>query len=410
MMVRAALRRTRQQSLNHPAGYTLLELLIASVLLATLMAVAWNLMTMYSGFLVAGRRQASEQQLARSLMDLLATDLQSTVRPIETGKSNTIDPPLAPTSMSPESARRRPRGPLSSPRPDVISPEPDPQDEFSRPATSDRLDGVMTLPEVTFQGSDRSLRLIIVRSEPDLDRLSPSAADGLPLDAGAAGEIRNERMGTRGTSLSEFDAPTAVAAGTWTQVVYQFEPPRAIRRDEQELAPGLHRFEIPVELLGLLNSDDMSLNRSDAGFESYLSDRDDEATDIVESIGRLTERGITGITHEHIPEVVACRFEFYSDRAWRPEWDAAWDQARPRAVRIRLKLLASNEVEALNKLLGSDAEDESDATERQDSLEASQELVGASDPFAAFHPRLFERILLLEPARRVRTPRDMDGL
>ncbi|HCP12272.1 MAG TPA: hypothetical protein DIT89_08050, partial [Planctomycetaceae bacterium] len=60
-----------------PAGYTLIELLIASVLTATLMTITWGLLSMYSGWLTAGRVQSEERQLKRSLLVQLQDDLES---------------------------------------------------------------------------------------------------------------------------------------------------------------------------------------------------------------------------------------------------------------------------------------------------------------------------------------------
>jgi type II secretory pathway pseudopilin PulG len=59
------------------SAYTLIELLIAAVLTATLMTVIWGLLSMYNAWLTAGRVQSEERQLRRSLMALLQDDLES---------------------------------------------------------------------------------------------------------------------------------------------------------------------------------------------------------------------------------------------------------------------------------------------------------------------------------------------
>ena len=58
------------------SGYTLMEMLIASVLIASLMSAAWNLLSLYTDFLSAGREAAATQQLARSLFGIVSDDLQ----------------------------------------------------------------------------------------------------------------------------------------------------------------------------------------------------------------------------------------------------------------------------------------------------------------------------------------------
>ena len=62
-------------------AYTLIEMLIASVLVAALMSVVWSMMSMYNGYLRAGQSQAVEQQLIRSVLQLLEDDLQSVAMP-----------------------------------------------------------------------------------------------------------------------------------------------------------------------------------------------------------------------------------------------------------------------------------------------------------------------------------------
>ncbi|MEY2724739.1 MAG: hypothetical protein RLZZ458_606, partial [Planctomycetota bacterium] len=59
------------------AGYTLIELLIAAVLTASLMTVIWGLLSMYNGWLTAGRAQSEERQLRRSLRVQLQEDLEA---------------------------------------------------------------------------------------------------------------------------------------------------------------------------------------------------------------------------------------------------------------------------------------------------------------------------------------------
>ena len=66
-----------RRTLNRRSAYTLIEMLIASVLVAALMSVVWSMMSMYNRYLSAGQSQAVEQQLIRSVLDLLEDDLQS---------------------------------------------------------------------------------------------------------------------------------------------------------------------------------------------------------------------------------------------------------------------------------------------------------------------------------------------
>ena len=57
------------------AGYTLTEMIIAMVLVSALMSTVWGVMSLYNGLLTAGRDRTSQQQLVRSLFELINEDL-----------------------------------------------------------------------------------------------------------------------------------------------------------------------------------------------------------------------------------------------------------------------------------------------------------------------------------------------
>ncbi len=58
------------------AAYTLMEMLISSVLIAALMSVIWGMLSMYNGYLTAGRQQSVERQLIRSVFSSLESDVR----------------------------------------------------------------------------------------------------------------------------------------------------------------------------------------------------------------------------------------------------------------------------------------------------------------------------------------------
>ncbi len=408
----------RQRSLSS-SGYTLLELLIASVLIATLMAAAWNLMTMYSSFLTAGRSQAAEQQLARSLMDLLVTDLRAVVPERNEPLARSAHSPVieeATSDIAPFETEGRGdfsgrssfsgSSRIDAPRSGASASDTSRFDSsFSDSSPSDMSGLVgedLQLPESSLSGDAQSLTLFIV--QPRLAFAQRGDADESALTA-PRDDSETDATGTRS---GEMTLPARPQAREWTQVVYQFEPPRTIRKDERGLPPGLHRFEIPVEYLGLLAQSaglgDDGLSRFDDSFG------DESSSDIMSLFERLQEQGGTAISHEWIPEVVGCRFEFLAESGWLPFWEEFGNHDRPLAVRVQLKLLSPSEHAQLMAALGStepdedgfDVETKTDAGE--EFAEHSQPLSGEADPFAAFRPRLFERMVLLG-AEHIASPR-----
>lgn len=368
------------------SAYTLLELLIASILLAMLMAAVWNLMSMYSSFLIAGRSQAAEQQLSRSLMDLVATDLRATApaqfEPVTVTLERSHDD--SKRTLSTSDARSRPMRFPSAATSEFPDNSEWPNDDDALSASG------VPLPEIAFSGNDRSLTLMCLQREPNFEGRRTNDGDDLanlteaPLDVGLAD------LATRsGNGL----APARAVAPEWTQVIYQFIPPRTERRDDRELPPGLHRFEIPVEYLGLVTQID---GGRDAGIADAAMDPLGKfPSEFADSIEMLLEQGVEEISHEHVPEVVACRFEYFSGSDWRRDWGHAPDSPRPTAVRISLRLLSTTEHRELSNLLGSDDADAAltgDPTLAEPALDEP----GSADPFDAFDPRLYRRTILLD--------------
>lgn len=388
----------REGRLVRCGGYTLLELLVASVLVAVLMAAAWNLMTMYSSFLVAGRSQAAEQQLVRSLMDLFAADLRAAAFVESAG----VDVATGPEGDTRAAVEGEAAAPANSTALDS-HPSSGLTRTDSQAGAYEFVEAAAPLPERSFFGDEVSLTLLVTRRSPDFRS-----------DSGEADEVGSiSRGGLTGGSAAggprgiDGGVPVQPQAGEWVQVFYRFEPPRMIRPEEERLAPGLHRFEVPAEFLGLLAQQAGRLATEEAASAGPVGD--EGAVDLSLLFELLREQGVRGLRHEHVPEVVACRFEYLGPSGWaRP--GVAGDPLRdvPRAVRVRIKLLSLGEHAELMALLGSEAEDEAAGGARDEAaVEVANRtagMEGGAEVFAAFQPRLYERTILLDSGRNVRTP------
>ena len=57
------------------SGYTLIEMIIAMVLVSALMSSVWGIMSLYNSLLTAGRNRTTQQQLVRSVFQIIEEDL-----------------------------------------------------------------------------------------------------------------------------------------------------------------------------------------------------------------------------------------------------------------------------------------------------------------------------------------------
>mgnify|MGYP001313742389 CR=1 FL=1 len=79
--MRSRVKRSRAtKSTGRRAAFTLIEVLLTSVLTATLLAALWSLLAMYSKMFDTGQTKTEQSQLARTLLAQLSDDLHSVVQ------------------------------------------------------------------------------------------------------------------------------------------------------------------------------------------------------------------------------------------------------------------------------------------------------------------------------------------
>jgi prepilin-type N-terminal cleavage/methylation domain-containing protein len=356
------------------SGYTLMEMLIASVLIASLMSAAWNLLSLYSDFLSAGRESAATQQLARSLFDIAAEDLQQV---------SLINPET--TSLSP---RMQPRPPAF----DLVlhsQPGPTAPGSLELIGTSSSLTLTLLRTPTTDPGTDS-------RPGNSLDELTPTG-------------LRNGSIAGSNPSVPEI-----------ASIVYQFARSRISDVTSRSLPGGLHRIEMESQQwiaamqsgVDLDAGEDSELDRSTLESLLYGSSAD-SSLPLPETVNesfpgdvKVTEgasvRSLRPL-HEHIPEVVSCRFAYFDGSGWASNWDSRTGRTLPGAVRIELSLLTASDLQRVTASLQSGTIEKDDLDQTQAAM-ANEFGVGASaadesnaDPFLAANPRRFERIILLSP-------------
>ena len=80
-------------------GFTLVEVMLTTVLAAVLLVALWSLLSMYSKAFEGGHARTEQSQLARALLEQISTDVQRVLS--------------APPAYLPDGARRAPPPPVS---------------------------------------------------------------------------------------------------------------------------------------------------------------------------------------------------------------------------------------------------------------------------------------------------------
>ena len=352
-------------------AYTLVEMLIASVLVAALMSVVWGMMSMYNGYLTAGQTQAVERQLTRSVLQLLEDDFQN----VAVADTN---PRITPAVISEETA----------PMQNTLSTEStlgDPLSEVAIAAEEPLMlaelgaSGISESPgKISLIGNSSSIRLSIERKLPiqgnpplasengDAQQPSTSAA---PAFAQPPGE--SEAASVEGVSpkVEEFET-----------VIWQFQPPGQMAGGTQSMRAGLYRIQ--TESLALQAAmqqqetlleqsgpqDDSSVDRTTletllyppTGAREQTANAASSAADSTSA----AETAPQGLKFDLIPEVVGCRIEYFSGSAWMSTWNSDQQQGLPVAVRIRLRFVNAANLEKLQQVFGPESTSDSplDAT------------------------------------------------
>ena len=381
------------------SGYTLMEMLIASVLIASLMSAAWNLLSLYTDFLSAGRESAATQQLARSLFDIVSDDLQQvSLKGDDASPMPTVVPVFESLGFDEELADQTLEFEDEATE---IAPTPSSVDLFLQTQAEPTVPGSLELI-----GTSNSLLLTRLRS-PATDHSANSRLSG-SLDEFSTVGLEDSSLAGSNPSVSDI-----------ATVVYQFEASRISDGTARSLPGGLHRVEMESQQwfaamqssVDLDGGEDSELDRSTLEALLYGSSVDaslsgpastNEAFPENTALGEDSHVQTTQPQHEHIPEVVGCRFAYFDGSGWASNWDSRSSRMLPRAIRIEFSLLSASDLQQVSDALqiGTTGRDELDQTQ---TAQTSETGVGANgdefeaDPFLAANPQRFARIILLSP-------------
>ena len=385
------------------AGYTLIELLIAAVLTASLMTVIWGLLSMYNGWLTAGRAQSEERQLRRSLRvqlqeDLEAVALMDIVRETQFLESAAEASLAEQDSISLDTAE----DPLVS----AMEPRLEAEDVPTWLQSLQLPGDVPGVPSVSMVGTSTLLRLVVPARVETVDSHSVQpAAAGAAAEADAAVEAGapaapvaeySDEAPLAGSQLPPQNQPAPVRI-----IIWQFRPwggsPTGIssveNADMTVEGPSASQVQLPEFGLTRQEWDGMTLLQlvrqqgvNNAAGPLSMESGDTSAATPMEPVAPLDQ--------EHIPESMAVQFAYFDGRAWQSSWNSAAQGGLPVALRLRMWMVSSAAAEKLMIPAGSVGLPESVAGT---SVPAADIVSSSERPDTVVPLQLVETLVVLQP-------------
>lgn len=392
-------------------GYTLVEMLIASVLVAALMSVVWGMMSMYNSYLTAGQAQATEQQLKRSLLQMLERDLQSVSTPDTNPK---VVPSLEMASESSAFSDEQPASPLDplSTGTDLSLDEPS---VFAGLVTKETL----AIPsQVSLVGNSSSMKLSIEQPTIETSPVASQTPDNSDTTAPIVDPAITAATSTPEPIASPDDSISvegiAPKVSEYQTIIWQFQAPGMIAGN-QSLQAGLYRIQTEsLSLQSALNQQETLLEDSAAESDASVDRTTLEtllfppANTQAESSGATpsAEASIqTAPEFDLIPEVVSFRFEYFGGSSWASTWNSEQQQSLPLAIRVRMQLVNAADLEKLKLIFGDSNSQDSPLDDAIDDSSARVSTPSSSppadnltaDPLTTIQTRKVDRIILLQP-------------
>lgn len=308
--LRTVRRASRVEKRNR--GFTLLEMLLVTILTATLMAGIWGISSLYLGLLKSGKRKTEEAQLVRALTRQISEDLLGVVQPFDDSESPAVGGMVAtlPSSVSatlPAAFDSAASGTNTEVQADGETP-------FSISAAS-------TLPQFELMGTARELRLNVLQVVPP-----ETVRHAEPYSDVAA----NQDSATIQPALSRVPELKTI--------VYTFEEPRESVPNDRRPPVGLMRRELSWEQTFSAGSA-TTFGRQPAAF---TKDANIGFASVLEPYSLESDESV-----DLIPEVVAIEFRYFDGQAWGNEWDSRAQQSLPVAVEVVMRIMSLTERQQL---------------------------------------------------------------
>ncbi len=320
-------------------AYTLLEVLIAGVLITVMMVAVWSLLRTWSGLYDRGQSRAQLSQLVRSLTDQLTEDIQSAVVPTD------------------RPSRGRPSSGTTAPT--TAEPDLDAQVDDLAGVGSDSLAlpsevSSFEVREVALVGGQDWLVLDVVRS--------PSPWNRGELDEDP--DLQPQRELEPQVYVPDLQRViyTFVGGGEADPLIDDtaWEP----TLDQTEAVPGLLRLAMAREFVGQMDESEgigfagsggtslktkifelreRLLLGDDLDLSSAISSEEPQEAEVFVLPESETASdqlvGVQGILEQDfVPEVSWLEFRYFDGSSWSDSWDSAGGRGLPVAVEIRFNV------------------------------------------------------------------------
>ena len=407
-----------------PAGYTLIELLIASVLSATLMTITWGLLSMYSGWLTAGRVQSEERQLKRSLLVQLQDDLESAAfadggRQVQFLESLADETGATAESLVPED--------LEDPLVSAMEPSLEAEDVPSWLQSLQLPKDLRGVPGISLTGTATMLRLIVPRQMSADELSAPNTApvvnggDGTTETAVAANpaELNTDMQAVQDAATvpgaqNGVPGPVVPSVSPMQIILWQFRPwSSGVLSAESSGLPPVTESASGV-LPGATVGPEFSVPESGLtrqvwdGLTLLQFAREQSADAVMLPIDQQNDfnavtpplQSARPLEEERIPEVMSAQFEYFDGRRWQSSWKSGGGGGLPVAVRLRLWMISAAAAEELKAQVAAGAAGAGVPLVEPVEVGAAAEIGASMDAglsASAIPMQSVERIMILQP-------------
>ena len=382
-MGRAAARQRR--------GFTLIEMIISVGLVVVLMTAVWGLMSTFATLQTAGADATAEQQLVRSVMELLRHDLEALCLPTTEHFPQVFDPFAVFEDV------------------EAVPASGDVTDRFGvQPASAlFEIKDLQRNPHggpasISIQGTPDVIRITIPRV-PTPNWYS-DATDNFSDSDSAEDDINHQSPDGRSPAVPEFHT-----------IVYQLR--KYGSAVSGRIPSGLYRFQTDSASLKSMQTRPFPMSEEHIISGPRIDDGIIEQLLFPPTNGPGDQSGSSrgARSCEWIPEVVGCRFQYYDGHTWHQNWTRDRSRQLPVAIRIALETASTHELEEWQSVSISDSP--SEALEQQinrpftGSVPAHQTARGANSLHEPqIVPRRYKTLILLDTAASADVPRSFDGL
>ena len=343
-------------------AFTLIEVLLTTVLAATLLAALGALMSMYAKTFEVGQTKTEQSQLARALFARMSEDLHGVVQPpppvpplpvlvaaVPSGPAGKSGAPSAPGGQPPQNAASTATssttssGNVSAASPNTKTAPSANSSAGSNPATpppANPQPPAATGNSMVVTSSLRPSGLFGTESYLQIDILQPTV---VPPDVDRA-----QRAPSPGVAPSR--------APELRTVAYSLE----------EIRDPSHPLGHPRMCLTRREVDWEQAHPGTRGVSTRRGRRENPATDASGPGGRTLQRelrsdGVPDETANSVPEVMWFGVRYFDGTTWAHEWDSVARQGLPLAVEVAMQLRSFDEPEpqphhAAGESIGEDPE------------------------------------------------------